>query len=1322
MEFNKPESLKLSGNIAENFKLFKDEVTIFFEATETILKSQATQVARLLNLIGTDGLKLYRSIKRPKDEKETVETILKYLENYCIPRCNEIMEHFKFFTRKQLCEEKFDKYYAELRVLVKTCNFGEIEDRLLRTQIVLGIANKELQTRMLREELTLEKTIQLCQAVEQAELNSKLLEDQTKEIDVMEQYKKRTRDQGDEQKQDRRQIQTHNNGKTDQDKVFNCNKCGKQHKFRECPAYGKECRICKKLNHFAYKCKNKRQVDIVECESDNMSIEYLALDEIGNKDNNNMWFEKVKINDINIEVKIDTGAQLNVMSNKFYKTLKTEIKSSKVIIKVFGGTIIKSLGKVQVAVVGQSAKIITIFEVVEYDGNPILGYKDCKRLNYISELNEIKEEVSTENFIKKHLDVFTGIGCFPDKVKIKVKHGSVPIINSPRRVPIKLMEKLKELLKKLCYKKIIEKSKEPSEWQNSLVVIEKPDKSLRMCLDPRDLNKNIVREMVEIPTLDEVRNKLMNKKLYTLVDLKDGFYQCELEEGSKRYCAFSTPYGTYNFNRLPFGIACAPELFQQLTNKYFGDIQNVCVYIDDILVYGKTKEEHDEALKKVMDRARLLNIKFNPDKIQYQKNEIKYLGLKFSEKGVEPDEDRIKAILELKSPTNLKELQSVLGMVNYLRAFIPNMADIVEPMRVLLKKDSTWLWSDNCERSFNTLKNILSKIPILANYDAKDEFRIQCDASQKAIGCCLFQKDKPVYYASKCLSITEQGYAQIEKEMLAIKFSCIKFHRLIYGQEVITVQTDHQPLIPIMNKELNKIPNNRIKRMRVNLMIYNLKVEYCPGKYLYVADLLSRNYKQKIEKTDDTLKDIVHTMEVVNVKFENNKEGEFKKAILEDNTLKLVEQYLREGWPKKINSLGDIRHYHKIRNELMLEKGLIYYGCRLVVPRVMCKYIIKKLHETHLGISKTLKKSKQIFFWPGMASDITNAISICETCIKFSSEKIKEPLKQHERPSVPFQKVGLDIAEIFGNNYLIIIDYYSRWLEVLKLKDKSSQSVIELLKGVFSRFGIPKQVVADNNPCGSQEFKTFATQWLFEVILSSPYYAKSNGMAEKAVGIAKGMITKARYEKKDLNLFLLNYRNSPVAGLEYSPAQLLMARELRTLSNFLNPNIFKPKLVNCAGEMKKQEDYQKYWYDKTAGPEEKLFTEGEKVYIYDKFKKEWDEGEIIKKTKWPRSYYVKNAKGKVLRRNNSYIKKKFKIKDNSIINDDFMNIDEKEDDDSKKDNNKDDSIESKGSGSQILITGNNNKKQLEVSKKKEVTGSVITRAGRQIKKPNKLNL
>jgi len=149
-------------------------------------------------------------------------------------------------------------------------------------------------------------------------------------------------------------------------------------------------------------------------------------------------------------------------------------------------------------------------------------------------------------------------------------------------------------------------------------------------------------------------------------------------------------------------------------------------------------------------------------------------------------------------------------------------------MRELLRKDSMWLWSKKCETEFNYLKNILVQLLILANYDYRDNFEIQCDASQKTIGCCLFQKGRPVHYTSKCLSETEQEYIQVEKEMLALKFSCEKFHRLIYGQKTIKVQTDHQPLISIMKKDIHKIPNNRIKRMRVNLMIYNLDVQYCP--------------------------------------------------------------------------------------------------------------------------------------------------------------------------------------------------------------------------------------------------------------------------------------------------------------------------------------------------------------------------------------------------------------------------------------------------------------------------------------------------------------
>lgn len=954
MEFNKPENLKLSGNIAENFKLFKDEIIVYFEATETTGKSEKIQVARLLNLLGSDGLQLYRSIKRSDDEKETVGSILAHLENYCIPKINEIMEHFKFFTRKQLIDEKIDKYYAELRILVKTCNFGTIEDNLLRSQIVLGVANKELQTRLLRDDLTLDKVIKLCQAVEQDENNSKLLDNQSKEIDVIEQHKKGIWNQGNGQQQGGRQNQN-SNWQYDQEKKFNCSRCGKQYKIGECPAYGK------KLNH--------------ECES-NEIYKCLALNEMVNN-KKNYWNDYVEINNVVSEINIDTGAQINAMPVQLYKFLDVELKESHINIKPFGGTNLKPIGKVHVVVRNKCIQINTIFVVVEYDGIPILGYKDCKLMKYINEFSGIQE-----NFLQKYKFIFTGINCFPDKVKIKVKQNSTPIINSPTRIPIKQMEKLKELLGVLCSKQIIEKTKEPSEWQNKLILIEKRNNLMGLCLDSRDLNKSIIRERVGIPTLDEVRNKLMNKKMYTLVNLKDGFYSFKLENESKQYCAFTTPYGTYHFNRLPFGAANTPEIFQQITNKYFGNIQNVCVYINDILIYGKTIKEHDEALEKVMQVAEMTHIKFNPDKIQYRNREIKYLGLKFSEKGIESDENRIKSIVELKRPTNVKELRSILGKINYLRSFIPNMANIVEPMKSLLRKDSILCWSEHCESAFNRLKEIVTEIPILANYDAKDQFKIQFGATKQSIWYCLFQENRPIYFESYYLNITQQGYTQIEKEMLSIKFACMKFHDLIYGQDVITVHTNYQPLIPIMNKKLNIIHiNNRVEDIRLSLMIYNLNVEYCPGKYLYVTDLLSRN-----DKTDEALKDIIHPMEIE--KFSNNKENEFKNAILEDSILQFVEKYLKEGWPGEMESLGDIRYYHKIKNELMLKNGLIYYGCRLVVPKAMRKYIITKLHETHIGTNKILRKSKQIFYWPGMESDITNFISACETCIKFSPKNV----------------------------------------------------------------------------------------------------------------------------------------------------------------------------------------------------------------------------------------------------------------------------------------------------------------------------------------------
>lgn len=1256
MEFNKPECLKLTGNVAENFKLFKEEVMVFFEATETTAKPVKVQVARLLNLIGSDGVKLYRTFNVNPSE-ETIEIIFEKLEGYCTPKRNEVMEHYKFFMRKQDSCETFDKFYADLRDLIKNCDFGKTEDKLLRTQIVLGISDKDLQGKLLREDLNLDKVVRHCQATEQAEINRKLLvKESENKIDFIEKKKfdkyNTTSHQGKKQQRENvsEQYSREQLKKTSKEKgkvktfKFNCYKCGKTHSVNECPAYNKNCNICGYKNHFAIMCKNKiksesKQLNIVE--EDDKVTEYLLLEKIGVGDTNNTWTDTVKINELNVEIKLDTGAQLNVMPIEIYKKIKSvQLEKSEIIIKTFGGFTMKSQGKINVKIENDKCKTNVIFEIVDYEGMPILGFRDCKTLKYkFNGVDEMQVKNKKENFVKENIDIFTGLGKFPDKIKIKVKENSIPVVSLPRRIPIKLVKKLKELIERLCAQNIIEKCEEPSEWQHPLVVIEKPDKSLRMCLDPRVLNKCIVREMVQIPTVDEIRNKLTNKKYFTLCDLKDGFYQCELESDSMKLCAFSTPFGSYQFRRLPFGLANAPEMFQQLTSKYFGCIKNVCVYFDDILISGETQQEHDEALKQVVKQARKLNIKFNLNKLQYEKNEVKFLGMVFNEKGITPDPERVKSIVELKIPQNIKQLQSFLGMVNYLRLFIPNMSELVEPLRSLLRKDSVWSWGKNCDIAFNKLKSVLTELPTLGNYNAKDVFTIQCDASEKALGCCLFQNNRPVYYASRCLSETEQMYAQVEKEMLGMVFACKKFHKLIYGQDIIKIFTDHQPLISIMKKEINKIPNNRLRRMRLKLMNYNTDVEYCPGKYMYIADLLSRNYVQRAELTDESLNDVVHTIKEFEVQFSNSRLKQFIEETYKDEHLGTVLKYLDEGWPKKIVQCGEIRHYFKIKNELIKDNEVIYYENRIVVPKMLRKYIIKKLHETHIGITKTLKKSKQIFYWPGMSSDLKSFIEGCEICKKFSCNKTKEPLLQHTIPEFPFQKVGIDIAEVEGSNYLVVMDYFSRWIEVLSMKNKTSETVIALLKIVFSRFGIPEEIVADNNPCGSREFKQFAEEWHFNITLSSPNYPRSNGLAEKAVGIAKNMIKKAKSEKQDLNLYLLNYRNSPVAGLSCSPSQMLQSRELRTTINSLNKKIFKPKVVDCSLENKIKKLKQKKWYDRSASSEEKEFRANEQVMIQDKLSKLWSKAMVVSKTKWPRSYLVKDEKGKILRRNTIFMRK-----------------------------------------------------------------------------------
>lgn len=333
------------------------------------------------------------------------------------------------------------------------------------------------------------------------------------------------------------------------------------------------------------------------------------------------------------------------------------------------------------------------------------------------------------------------------------------------------------------------------------------------------------------------------------------------------------------------------------------------------------------------------------------------------------------------------------------------------------------------------------------------------------------QEGKIVHCASRSLSDTEKIYAVIEKELLAITYACKKFHSYIYGQE-ITVKSDHKPIASIMLKDLHKIQSSKLQRMRLKLYNYKLKVEYSPGKFLYLADFLSRNSEQ-----DNTFSETV-----LSINMSDEKKELFVKETGNDPVLSKILFYTRYGWPKDKSKVEDnLKHFYKMKNDIFTEDNLIYFDNRLLIPNSLIQYILKTLHESHLGITKTRARAREMFYWLNMNEDIEYQVKRCPVCQKFRKNNVKEPLTPHDIPQLPFQKLACDILEYAKINYLIVCDYYSKWIEIKKINNKSSQEIINKLMEIFSTFGTPSEIIADNNPFNSFDCKKFADSWNFKI-------------------------------------------------------------------------------------------------------------------------------------------------------------------------------------------------------------------------------------------------
>ena len=526
-------------------------------------------------------------------------------------------------------------------------------------------------------------------------------------------------------------------------------------------------------------------------------------------------------------------------------------------------------------------------------------------------------------------------------------------------------------------------------------------------------------------------------------------------------------------------------------------------------------------------------------------------------------------------------------------------------------------------------------------YDVTDEVTLQCDASECGLGAALLQSGQPVAYASRALSLTEQSYAQIEKECMAIVFACEKFDQYLNGRNQINVETDHKPLIPIFKKPLLSAPK-RLQRMLLRLQKYSLSVKYCPGKQIFIADMLSRAYlKEVMDEGYSYVSQLQSEIEAINyaehVRMKESTHYQVKKASQCDQTLQVLMNTVLTGWPEhKQDTPICIHSYWNYRDEITAQDGILYRGSRVIIPQSMRSSMLKKVHESHQGAEACIRRAKDVLFWPGMNGEITNMVSQCAACNEYLSQQQKEPMMTPAIPTRPWQVVAQDLFIINRENFLITVDYFSDYWELDQLPDTLSSTVIAKTKEHFGRYGIPETVISDNGPqFRSHEYTTFAKDWDFTHVTSSPYHSQSNGKAESAVKIAKSLLKKARKDDADIYQAILNWRNTECS--EYSPSQKLHSRRTRTTilttKELLQPEVAK----NVADEIRIRRQHTKLWYDRTAKALPELVI-GQGVRMQPlTMGGQWRRATVIKKVR-ERSYLTQTGEGQIYRRNRKYLR------------------------------------------------------------------------------------
>lgn len=825
--------------------------------------------------------------------------------------------------------------------------------------------------------------------------------------------------------------------------------------------------------------------------------------------------------------------------------------------------------------------------------------------------------------------------------------GAKPVYKTPYRLsPLETAEVEKQI-KELLKQGLIEPSNSP--YGAPILFVGKKDGTLRMCCDWRRLNSQTVKSRYPLPRIDHLLDQLHGAKWFTTLDLQSGYHQILIKPEDVEKTAFTTPFGHYQWKVMSFGLCNAPATFQELMNRIFAPLmqKGVLVYLDDILIYAKSKEEHDKLLRQVLDILRKHDFYVKLSKCEFERPELKYLGHVVSADGIKVDPDKTKAVDQWPTPRNPKDIRAFLGLANYFRKFVPSFSMIAAPLTRLTRKDTAFEWTDACQQAFDGIKHALTHAPVLATPDPKKPFEVRCDASIVGVGAVLMQDDNPIAYESKKLDDAQVKWTTTEQELWAVVHA-LQVWRCYLEGTTFKVITDHNPLVHLQTQ-----PNLSRKQARwvEYLQRFDFEWVYKPG-HTNVADPLSRVPGSVVVKALRAIRvAMVQTRRKPPASAGRAAEAAgssrpAKRGRTEatapappaqpaqqgptlvqtatatpdedvDLTERMQEGYTADAWFKDPQNTTD----------LQFEDGVWWHDGRVVVPAFgnLRQLLIAELHDTpysgHPGVFKTAKSVQRYYWWPGLWKDVQRYVLTCNSCQrnKASNQKQGGLLQPLPIPSQPWESVSMDfivqlpLSEGKYDAILVFVDRLTKMVHIAPTtSDVDAPGTARLfVEYVFKHHGVPKSIVTDR---GSVFTGTFMTE-VFRLIgtkhcRSTAYHPQTDGQTERVNRVLEDMlrhfvdhlghqswsqclaaaefaINNAFHESIGTTPFRLNSGRDPALPLSIPKSKVPSAAEF---AGRMEAGLAEAKKCLQAAQQR-----QKQYYDE--GRRDVCFSEGEEVLL-----------------------------------------------------------------------------------------------------------------------------